>query len=460
MGKPKIVLFHPRTLHEKNYRYYHVPYSILAVASGLDLDHFDIILIDDNVHQKVDYSIELKTLEPDLLCVGISSMVGAQIGGGIEFAKAVRNLSRHIPIIWGGPLPTMLPQETASHWCVDIAVRGQGEITFREIVECLESERALDDLKGISYRRRDGKVIHNPSRPFIDLNKFPPYTKVYHLLNLENYIWPDEHIANRTISYHSSQGCPFNCGFCCEVALWRRWWSGLSASRILDDIEYLVKQYDVNGIKFYDSEFFINRKRVFSFAQGLLDRGLKIRWAASIHPRNLYKMTDDQLDLLHRSGLARLLVGAESGVQEELDLIGKNITKSMIFDIARRCARHKIVICFTFVTGYPSMPSSYIDETLAFAEELHRFEPMHEAKIHFYAPYPGAPLYQLALDFGFEPPTTLEEWAQYDYYEIMTPWVDQKYLPIFRKFNETHYPYMHPYQLSLERGNHEWNKTA
>jgi len=451
MSRKKIALFHPRTLHEKNYRCYHVPYSLLAVASSLDLQSYEVILIDDNVKQRADYRSDLLTWESDLLCVGISSMIGAQIKGAIEFAKAVRSLGRNIPIVWGGPLPTMLPEETTAHWCVDIAVQGQGEITFKELVKRLQAGTSLDGIKGISYRGKDGEIIYNLPRPFVDLNAFPPYTKVYLLLNLENYVWPDEHIANRTISYHSSQGCPFNCGFCCEVSLWHRWWSGLSASRILDDIQYLVKRFDINGIKFYDSEFFIDRKRAISFAQGLLDRGLKIRWAASVHPRNLYRMSDEQLDLLHRSGLARLLVGAESGVKQELDLIGKNIDRDIIFEVARRCARYGIVVCFTFVTGYPSMPSSYVDETLVFAEELSRYEPMHEQKLHFFAPYPGAPLYQLALDHGFRPPMSLEKWAQYDYYDILTPWVDRKYAPIFRQFNETHYPYIHPYQALSEK---------
>ncbi len=446
MSKKKIILFHPRTLHENNYRYYHVPYSLLAVAAVLDLQKYEVIIIDDNVSQKQNYQNELLASEPELLCVGISSMVGAQIKGAVKFAKSVRDLTHPIPIIWGGALPTMLPQETASHPCVDIAVQGQGEITFREVVKRLEANESLKGVEGITYRDQDGKMVQNSPRSFVDLDEFPPYTEVYPLVKLENYIWPDEHIASHTISYHSSQGCPFNCGFCCEVSLWKRWWSSLSASRILDDIQYLVKHFGVNGIKFYDSEFFINRKRALDFAQGLIDRQLDIRWAASIHPKNLHRMTDKHLSLLHQSGLTRLLIGAESGVQQELDLIDKKVSKEVIYEAAKRCAQHEIVICFTFVTGYPSMPDNHIDETLRFADKLHKFQPIHEAKLHFYGPYPGAPLYQLAINYGFQPPTSLEEWAQYDYYNILTPWLDQKYAPMLREFNETHYPYIHPYQ--------------
>lgn len=448
MNRRKIVLFHPRTLHEKNYRHYHVPYSLLAVASSLDLNRYEVILVDDNVNQRQDYRSELINWITELLCVGISSMIGGQINGALEFAKTVRDLNPNIPIIWGGPLPSMLPDETAAHPFVDIAVQGQGEITFRKIVEQVEAKLPWEYIEGITFRSQSGKIIRSKSRPLADLNSFPPYANVYNLVDLRDYIWPDEHIANRTISYHSSQGCPFNCGFCCEVALWHRWWSGLSAFRILEDVEYLVTQHSINGIKFYDSEFFIDLKRTFDFAQGLLDRKLDIHWAASAHPRTLFRMNDEQFDLLHRSGLTRLLVGAESGVQQELDLVGKSIDREILFEVAKRCARHGIFVCFTFVTGYPSMPISHIDETLSFAEDLSKFEPMHEQKLHFYGPYPGAPLYQLALDSGFKPPLSLEDWARYDYYNIVTPWVDQMYGPVLRRFNETHYPYVHSYQES------------
>lgn len=443
--KKKIVLFHPRTMHENNYRYYHVPYSVLSTASLLDRSKYEIIVLDDNVNQKNDYLQDLSTWESEILCVGISSMVGAQIDGAIRFAKAVRDLDRRVPLIWGGPLPTMLPEETILHPNVDIAVQGQGEITLKEIVERLDDDRSIENIKGTILLTKNNQIIKNQKRPFEDLNTFPAYSTSYSLVNLENYIWPDEHIASRTISYHSSQGCPYNCGFCCEVSLWERWWSGLTATRVLQDIQYLVTRFNVNGIKFYDSEFFINRKRALEFAQGLIERKIDVHWAASIHPQNLHQITCEQLQILRQSGLTRLLIGAESGVQQELDLIGKNVKKEILYEIAKRCAEQDIVICFTFVTGYPSMPSTHIDETIRFADDLHRFEPMHEAKLHFFGPYPGAPLYDLALEYGFVPPTSLEAWAKYDYYNILTPWVEPQYAPLLREFNETHYPYINPY---------------
>lgn len=441
MSKRKIILFYPRTYHERNYRYYHIPYSVLAVAAPLHLGEFDVIIIDNNVNKKEDYKDFISGSNDEILCIGISCMIGAQIKDALRFAKQVKEINPQIPIIWGGALPTLLPEKTTSHGLIDITVRGQGEITFSELVYRSKQNIPWNSVLGISYSN-NRKIIHNPDRPFEDLNKFPPYRKVYPLINVGNYIWPDEHIASRTVSYHSSQGCPYRCGFCCEVPLWKRWWSGLTAKRMLDDIQYLVKKFNINGVKFYDSEFFIRLNRALEFAKYLPQMGIKIKWAASVHPRNLYRMKSEQLKLFAKSGLRRLLIGVESGVHEELTLIEKKINKQIISEIADRCASNNIIACFTFVTGYPGMPDKYIDQNLEFAEHLMKTYPMHEVKLHLYGPYPGTPLYPLALKHGFVPPKSLEEWADFDYYEVTTPWTNPRWVQKIREINERYYPYI------------------
>ncbi|MCL4528194.1 MAG: B12-binding domain-containing radical SAM protein [Chloroflexi bacterium] len=441
--KPKVVLFHPMTLHEKNYRYYYVPYSILSIASMVDREKYEVIVIDNNVNRRDDYFEYLQGISDGLLCVGVSAMMGHQTRDGLAFSRAVRQATHRVPIIWGGPLPTILPQETLENDLIDIIIQGQGEVTFSVLVDALANGQSLDSVEGISYKL-DNQIFHTPSRKFADINNFPPYKSVYDFINVENYVRFDEHINSRTTNYHSSQGCPFNCGFCCETTLWNHKWSAFSASRTLDDIEFLTSHFKINGIKFYDSEFFIDQKRVIEFAKGVIDRGLEIRWAASVHPKNLNRMSDDQVDLLQRSGVSRLLLGAESGIQDELELVGKGTNREMIVRLAKLCSRYDIVACFTFVTGYPTSPLTHIDTTLEFAKELRKIDKRHECKVHFYAPYPGTPLYSYALQNGFAPPRTIEEWSWYDYYDIVTPWVDKDYEKKVRDFNEEAYPYLHP----------------
>lgn len=436
-----IVLFYPRTLHESNYRNFHVPYSLLTVASVVDRAKYKVLVIDNNADTQDNFDTVLGSIGQGILCVGISSMIGHQIRDGLRFARAVRKLDASIPIIWGGTLPTLLAEETIQDSNVDILVRGQGQETFRILVDSLSAGRDLGSIQGISYKF-GGRPVHNPPRPFLDVNSFPAFSSVYDLIDPAKYVRCDEHINSRTLSYHASQGCPFNCGFCSEVALWHNHWSGLRAERILEDVTFLVEHFGINGVKFYDAEFFINRKRVMDWAKGLLAWGLAIHWAAAVHPKNLNRLSDEEWSLLHKSGAVRLLIGAESGIAEELDLVGKGTDREMLLQLARRCSEHEIFASFTFVTGYPGMRSENILETLQFAAELRQIDSRHEAKVHFYAPFPGTPLYELSQKHGFVPPQTLDEWSRYDYYNITTPWVKQSYQTIVREFNEANCPYV------------------
>ncbi len=440
--RKRLILFHPRTFHEKNYRYYYIPYSILSVALVLDRSRFDVVLIDNNVERIDDWEPWLESLAGPPLCIGISSMIGGQINDGIRFASSVRSVFPNVSIVWGGALPTVLAELTAAHPMVDVAIQGQGQETFAELVDALDRSGDIASVCGISFVR-DGQVVRTPARPFADLNGFPAYRTAYDVVDVASYVRHDEHINTRTVNYHSSHGCPFSCGFCSEVALWNRRWSGLTPERIVADLTFLLDEYEVNGIKFYDAEFFIKKERALAFAREVCDRGLPIRWAAAVHPRNLDRLTDDDMALLAHSGVSRLLMGAESAIQEELDLVKKGTDREMLLRVARRCSEHGVVASFSFVTGYPGSPPSHIDASLEFAAELLAAGAEHEAKVHFYAPYPGTPLYQFALDHGFEPPRTLEEWAEYDYYYITTPWVDRRYEARVREFNEHAYPYLH-----------------
>jgi radical SAM superfamily enzyme YgiQ (UPF0313 family) len=402
----------------------------------------DVVLYDANAIAQPLGKEQLSEWLDRLLLVGISSMIGGQIVDALELSRLMKSLKPEIPVIWGGALPTLLPELVVQEPCVDMAVMRQGEVTLIEVVHCLINGTSIYNVKsGVSIKEK-GKCVIKARREFADINNFPPYRKVYHLIDLPKYICADEHISPRTISYHSSQGCPYSCGFCAEVPLWNKKWSGLKVETIIDDIVYLMKMQNIDGIKFYDSEFFIDKDRATSFAKSLLQKGISIKWGASAHPKRLLSYGYDNLELLGKSGLRRLLIGVESSVEDERRLVGKNVKEEEIFAIADICASLGIYVCFTFVVGYPGVPHFNIKKSIDFAQALWNKHSQHEVKMHFYAPYPGTLLYNTALRHGFCAPTTLAQWAQYDYYQIMTPWIPEGYFKLVRNFNERYYPYL------------------
>ncbi len=206
----KIILFYPKPAHRGGYL---VPLNLLAIARMLDSDKYKVIIINATIEKE--YVKEVLNVAKGSLCVGITVMTGLQITDTLNVAKEVKKRFPKLPIILGGYHPTILPKQTVSHPCVDIVVKGQGEITFQKVVDKLGQNLPLNDVLGITFKSFDGKIIDNPNRSFVDLNEFPPLP--WHLLDMEKYV-RSRHpkYDGPSIDYYTSQGCPYSCKFCAE----------------------------------------------------------------------------------------------------------------------------------------------------------------------------------------------------------------------------------------------------
>ncbi len=450
----RVILFYPKTDHHANYKFHWIPYSILSIAAPLKELGYDVIMIDQNAHP--DYKISNLDLS-EVCAVGISSMIGHQISHAIEFCKKIRALSKiqqkqnnslnmKIPIVWGGALPTLLPKLVLESGYADYIIRGPGDELFPKLIDAIVNQKKIPSEVGynisINSKKSNKNIEINPGEitTLKNRNSLPSYP--FELLNLEEYVRNDPQISSRVINYVSSIGCPFQCGFCSDVAMFKSKWQYYDANRILHDIKRIRKSILINGVKFYDSNFFANPSRAMAFAQRLIDEDIKIKWAASAHPKNILSLSDADLLILKNSGLCRILIGAESGVQSELDFIKKNIKLEEISIISKRLEKHGIIASFTFVTGYPTMPIKNIDATISFAKNLAKNSKIHEFKIHIYLPFPGTLLFDLAVHHGFNPPSDIVGWAELDYYSITTPWVPAKYSKKIREFNKQFCPYV------------------
>ena len=435
----RVILYHPKTHHERFYRFYWIPYSILAVASGCTYDRLNVILIDANTTSQSAIVSYIQEYHDDTVCVGISCMTGHQIAEGLAFAKSVHEINPLIPIVWGGAHPTLFPKQCLDSLFVDFVVRGQGEMPFRELVQSLLSNASRPlSIRGVA-EKHNNQYFLGPPRVLHNKNLLPPLP--WHLLNLDAYVRHDSAIGSRVLNYVSSQGCPFGCGFCSEVALYKQNWSALSAERVVNDILTLVEIAGINGIKFYDANFFVSTRRAIEFAEMI--KKYDIKWAASAHPSTLMRLRDKDWKLLSESGCTRILIGLESGSQSILDLIGKQFNVEYSMPLAKRLHSAGIIGSFTFVVGFPNSPDiDDVYKTLELGANIRSVWSSHEVKVHFYAPYPGTPLWPQAISAGFKPPITLEEWSEYDYYQIETPWVDTNFEAIVQDFNRMNCPYV------------------
>jgi radical SAM superfamily enzyme YgiQ (UPF0313 family) len=117
------------------------------------------------------------------------------------------------------------------------------------------------------------------------------------------------------------------------------------------------------------------------------------------------------------------MVGVESGSQETLDRLQKDMRIDQVLQTAELCASHDVGAIFNFIVGFPGEPDASIDATLALAKRLRQMHPRFETPIFYYRPYPGNPLADRARDEGYVFPRGLEEWADFDYVGGRGPWV-------------------------------------
>ena len=395
MSKPKVVLYNPRAV------FYTMPLAVMAIASALDRDNIDVVIVDGRLEN--DPVAAVIAAARSAVCVGVTVLTGAPIHDALAVSRAIKSTYPTMPIVWGGWHPSLFASECLDEPAVDIVVSGQGEDTFRNIVDRLIAGEP---------------VAGTQSAPLKDLNAFPAHD--YSLIPVERFFALK---GSRQIDYISSQGCRFRCAFCADPAVFNRGWTGLAPERIADEIAFLDQRYSVDDVAFQDETFFTHAQRVNALADEFLKRNLSITWTATLRADQACRLGDELFAKVVRSGLRRVMVGVESGSQEMLDRLQKDMKLEQVRATADMCTRHGVGAIFNFIVGFPGESEPSMQATLALAKELRRSNPDFETPIFYYRPYPGNPMAELSAARGYVFPRGLEQWADFDYVAGRGPWI-------------------------------------
>ncbi|HEY6976381.1 MAG TPA: radical SAM protein, partial [Chitinophagaceae bacterium] len=325
------------------------------------------------------------------------------------------------PVVWGGWHPSLFPAETLAEKSIDIVVRGQGEISFTELLERITCNKSLFGLQGVCYKE-NGTVILNTERHLADINSFAPFD--YDLIDVKGY----KKLSNKNqIDYISSQGCRFRCAFCADPAMYKRGWHGYTAERIGEEIGLLWKKYRFEHVHFQDETFFTNKKRVCGVATEFINRRLPITWFGTMRADQGVRLDEDTWQLCKRSGLKKVMIGMEAGTQQMLDWMQKDIRLEHIFDTAEKCAYYDISIIFSVIVGFPGESPESVSETLSVVKRLRKMSENFSVSIYYYKPYPGNKIADELMAQGYQFPQGLEEWSNFDYVDSgKSDWLSQE----------------------------------
>lgn len=410
MAEVLLLYPNPNAIHPR-YPCALLPLAGVLLQNGHHVDIFD--------EQFQDYK-KINVSKYDI--VGISILTGPQILNALKIAKWISQKGSSIPLIWGGVHCSLLPEQTAKNEYVDAVVRGEGEETLLEIIDKLDRNKDLSDIKGVTFKR-DGEIISNPDREFLDLNTLP--TLPYHLLaSFHKY----SNIQRSIMYCQTSRGCPYNCGFCYASAVHKNRWRSMSADRVIEELRYLKNNFDPSMVAFIDDEFFIDKERVAEICCKIISCGLKIKWMTSGRYDQACQYDTEFFNLLKDSGCTGVSFGGESGSSIVLKSINKRITTEQIKISVKKFKEHNLYSTVNFMAGFPAEKKEDIYKTFDLIDELTLIDPnLMVNSISIYTPFPNTPLYTEALNNGFKLPQSLEGWGEYFYNDVSNlPWLDKK----------------------------------
>lgn len=368
------------------------PLALLFVGTYAKSKGHDVTIV-DRTTDLFSYG-KIAERRPDV--VGITTMTGAMLLDAIEVSRAVKKRwGDGTKVVWGGVHASLVPEQTVMNDYVDFVVMGEGEVTFHELLQALESGTGFSGIKGLAYKEA-GRCVINPRREFIqDLDTLPPID--WSLVDTRKYFGSE-------VTLVTSRGCPYDCAFCYNRKFNARQWRGWSADRTLSEIDAAFALASNRRLKFYDDSFSSNRKRFLDILRRLDKR-------ASLWMEVRVDSIDEEvLELLAQFKKVWLFFGIESGDPDTLQKMEKRLSPETVRRQFRLFKRYpNIDTTASVVVGCPGETADQVRATIAFLKEINPTR--HLVQIYF--PVPGSRFFDEYVASGkLKVPATTEGWAR------------------------------------------------
>ena len=371
------------------------PFGLMSLAAYLLREGFDVRIEDyivepyspDRVRQV------LREYSPDI--VG-STAVTMNVKKALSILKDFRDVNPELVTMIGGPHATFDAEGMLACSHIDYVIRGEGEVTTAELLKALDSGGSTELIKGISYRK-NGKIIHNENRPFIeDINTLPYPAR--DLVQISKY-----RALNFPVNMMTSRGCPYSCIFCVGHRMVGNRVRYFDVNRVVDEFEMLSK-LGFNQINIVDDLFTSHKKRCMEICDVIIARGINHTWSAFARVDTVH---EDLLEKLAAAGCRSLCFGIESGNQEILDRIKKRTTLDTCRKAAGLCRKTGVEPMASYILGLPGETEETVRKTFEFAEEM-----AIPYAFHILAPFPGTEV--RIKSAGYNITVLTDDWDLYD----------------------------------------------
>jgi len=378
------------------------PLGLAYVMSAIHKAGYEFQFLDLDCERKTDEEIQefLNNTEFDIMALGC-------IVTGYKIVKKLSQMARKANskavIVAGNSVADSIPKILLEKTEVDIAVIGEGDITIVDILNRIEKNSSLRDVKGIWYKE-GGKIYKNLVREVIkDIDSI--FYPAWDAFNMETYVESCKSLVNepppipleqiRAFVINTARGCPFRCSFCYQV--FRRFgYRHRSVDSIICEIKELQKRFGINYFISNDELSFPSKTQVEEFVDKIFSESLNFFWTAACRS-DLFNSEDD-LPLLRKikeSGCVGFSYSLESANSEILKAMNKHLIKENFIKQTRLLDRVGLETWTSLVFGYPQETRETIKETMDLCYDLDIYP-----SSGYLLPQPATPMYQYIFEKG------------------------------------------------------------
>ncbi len=359
------------------------PLGLGYIAASLRRKGVRVEIVDCTFLTRGEAVAKVKGSKPDIL--GFYSMFSMK-QTSVEMARRLREDCGLLVV--GGPLPTLDPSGYLDVF--DVVVLGEGEEAMVDLAQCYERGVGFAGVAGIAYRE-SGKTRFTAPREFVrDLDSLPfPARDLFDNDAYKRY-YADK-FGSSIAPLITSRGCPFSCDFCSRPVFGQSFRTR-SAANIVDEVEEIVGLgYD--RVWFADDCFTLNRNRVLAVCDELTKRRLNVGWECL---SRVDTMDPEVAARMRAAGCVRVFFGIESGTNEVLGLMRKQITVEQARSAVYNAKAAGLRVGAFFIIGYPGENDDTVLNTVRFASAL----PLDYLSFTLPYPIPGTALFERVKNDG------------------------------------------------------------
>jgi radical SAM superfamily enzyme YgiQ (UPF0313 family) len=367
--------------------------ALTSLAGNVDPHHrvavADLILAQKTVRQTVEDLV--REWEPQI--VGLSVMT-FQRKTAIKIIALIRSLKPEVKVAVGGYDPSLAPEPyMAEDAAVDFIIRGEGEVTFRELVRTVENATAFDALPGLSYRV-DGVWRHNPSRPVHSLESNEIRLPQRKARVLSGYTM----LGRQVDVIETSRGCTYDCSFCSIIAMRGRNFHTYSFERVLADIRD-AREHGAKCIFLVDDNITLNVHRFERLCRAIIEAGYNdVEYFIQGMTSSIANHGETLVPLMRQANFRYVFLGIENILEDDLQFLrasaknrgrgerGRNSGNAALKAI-EHLHRNNMYVVGGLIVGNPGDTRDSVNANLEFARRY-----VDWPYIQHPTPYPGTPM--------------------------------------------------------------------